>query len=94
MNEAIAEAGGLAVICGIVGKVLKTLPKFPNEYIPLVLLVAGAATYIAANGFSIDNLVLGILASATATGVHQVGTQTWKKNETVDIRDTPAGPRG
>ena len=93
ITEAVAEAGGLTILMGVLGKVLKTVPRFPNEWIPLTLIVVGVGAYLSTNGLSVDNAVLGLLAASSATGVHQVASQYTKTNEkTIDIRDTPAGP--
>ena len=60
-------------LCWLIGNTLKSsVPKLPNNYIPLVLGLIGAILMIVLNGFSGQNLIIGVVSGLSATGVHQV----------------------
>ncbi|MGX7089686.1 phage holin family protein [Gemella morbillorum] len=55
------------------GNTLKSsIPKLPNEYIPLVLSGIGTILSVPLNGFSGTNIIIGIVSGLSATGAHQV----------------------
>lgn len=57
----------------LIGNTLKSsIPKLPNEYIPLVLSGIGAILSVTLNGFSGTNIIIGIVSGLSATGAHQV----------------------
>ncbi|WP_281665792.1 phage holin family protein [Gemella morbillorum] len=60
-------------LCLLIGNTLKSsIPKLPNEYIPLVLSGIGAILSVTLNGFSGTNIIIGIVSGLSATGAHQV----------------------
>jgi hypothetical protein len=60
-------------ICWLIGNTLKSsAPKLPNNYIPLALGLIGAILMVVLNGFSGQNLIIGVVSGLSATGVHQV----------------------
>lgn len=60
-------------LCWLIGNTLKSsVPKLPNNYIPLVLGLIGAILMVVLNGFSGQNLIIGVVSGLSATGVHQV----------------------
>ena len=60
-------------ICWLIGNTLKSsVPKLPNNYIPLALGLIGAILTVVLNGFSGQNLIIGVVSGLSATGVHQV----------------------
>ena len=60
-------------ICWLIGNTLKSsVPKLPNNYIPLALGLIGAILMVVLNGFSGQNLIIGVVSGLSATGVHQV----------------------
>lgn len=60
-------------ICWLIGNTLKSsVPKLPNSYIPLALGLIGAILMVVLNGFSGQNLIIGVVSGLSATGVHQV----------------------
>jgi FtsH-binding integral membrane protein len=60
-------------ICWLIGNTLKSsVPKLPNNYIPLALGLIGAILMTILNGFSGLNLIIGVVSGLSATGVHQV----------------------
>lgn len=60
-------------LCWLIGNTLKSsVPKLPNNYIPLVLGIIGAILMIVLNGFSGQNIIIGIVSGLSATGMHQV----------------------
>lgn len=60
-------------LCWLIGNTLKSsVPKLPNNYIPLVLGMIGAILMIVLNGFSGQNIIIGIVSGLSATGMHQV----------------------
>lgn len=72
-------------ICWLIGNTLKSsVPKLPNNYIPLALGLIGAILMTILNGFSGLNLIIGVVSGLSATGVHQVykGLKEDKKEET------------
>jgi holin len=72
-------------LCWLIGNTLKSsVPKLPNNYIPLALGLIGAILMTVLNGFSGLNLIIGVVSGLSATGVHQVykGIKDDKKEET------------
>ena len=72
-------------ICWLIGNTLKSsVPKLPNNYIPLALGLIGAILMVVLNGFSGQNLIIGVVSGLSATGVHQAyrGLKDDKKEET------------
>ena len=60
-------------LCLLLGNTIKTsVPKIPNNYIPLVLGLIGAILMVALNGLSVQNLIVGLVSGLSATGVHQI----------------------
>lgn len=60
-------------LCWLIGNTLKSsVPKLPNNYIPLALGLIGAILMTVLNGFSGLNLIIGVVSGLSATGVHQV----------------------
>mgnify|MGYP000931972820 FL=1 len=60
-------------LCWLIGNTLKSsVPKLPNNYIPLALGMIGAILMIVLNGFSGQNIIIGIVSGLSATGMHQV----------------------
>lgn len=60
-------------ICWLIGNTLKSsVPKLPNNYIPLALGLIGAILMVVLNGFSGQNIIIGIVSGLSATGAHQV----------------------
>lgn len=60
-------------LCLLIGNTLKSsIPKLPNEYIPLVLSAVGVILSVTLNGFSGTNVIVGIVSGLSATGAHQV----------------------
>jgi hypothetical protein len=60
-------------LCLLIGNTLKSsIPKLPNEYIPLVLSGIGVVLSVTLNGFSGTNVIVGIVSGLSATGAHQV----------------------
>lgn len=70
MNPAEAFAT-TAAVCGIVGKLAKTWPRFPNGWIPTLVSACGAVTFPSLTQWTPGNVVVGLLAGASATGLHQ-----------------------
>ena len=63
----------VVTICWLIGNTLKSsVPKLPNNYIPLALGLIGAILMTILNGFSGLNLIIGVVSGLSATGVHQV----------------------
>lgn len=60
-------------LCWLIGNTLKSsVPKLPNNYIPLALGVIGAILAVTINGFNGTNVLVGIVSGLSATGMHQV----------------------
>ena len=72
----------VVAICWLIGNTLKSsVPKLPNNYIPLVLGLIGAILMVVLNGFSGQNLIIGVVSGLSATGVHQVYKGFLKEEE-------------
>ena len=60
-------------LCLLIGNTLKSsIPKLPNQYIPLVLGVIGVVLSVTLNGLSANNILVGLFSGLSATGAHQV----------------------
>ena len=69
-------------ICWLIGNTLKSsVPKLPNNYIPLALGLIGAILMTVLNGFSGLNLIIGVVSGLSATGVHQAYKGILKNEE-------------
>ena len=69
-------------LCWLIGNTLKSsVPKLPNNYIPLVLGVIGAILAVSINGLNGTNVLVGIVSGLSATGMHQVYKGIKKENE-------------
>jgi len=77
-------------LCLLLGNTIKTsVPKIPNNYIPLVLGLIGAILMVALNGLSVQNLIVGLVSGLSATGVHQIKKEL--TSEEVDEHRYPGG---
>lgn len=77
-------------LCLLLGNTIKTsVPKIPNNYIPLVLGLIGAILMVVLNGLSVQNLIVGLVSGLSATGVHQIKKEL--TNEEVDEHRYPGG---
>lgn len=69
-------------LCWLIGNTLKSsVPKLPNNYIPLALGLIGAILMTILNGFSGLNLIIGVVSGLSATGVHQAYKGILKNEE-------------
>lgn len=69
-------------LCLLLGNAIKTsVPKIPNNYIPLVLGLIGAILMVALNGLSVQNLIVGLVSGLSATGVHQIKKELTSEDE-------------
>ena len=60
-------------LCLLIGNTLKSsIPKLPNQYIPLVLGLIGVVLSVTLNGLSVNNIIIGLISGLSATGAHQV----------------------
>lgn len=68
-------------ICLCIGYVLKNLfTKFPNKYIPLVMLCLGVSVSIAVNKSVTGEIVLqGMISGLSSTGTYEI-YKNWMKN--------------
>ena len=77
-------------LCLLLGNTIKTsVPKIPNNYIPLALGLIGAILMVALNGLSVQNLIVGLVSGLSATGVQQIKKEL--TNEEVDEYHYPGG---
>lgn len=60
----------------VLGMVLKSIKRVPDEVIPLVLLIAGIGFSIAIGGFTVYAIMQGILVVGAAVFVNQFFKQT------------------
>lgn len=69
-------------LCLLLGNTIKTsIPRIPNNYIPLVLGLIGAILMVALNGLSVQNLIVGLVSGLSATGVHQIKKELTSEDE-------------
>ena len=69
-------------LCLLLGNTIKTsVPKIPNNYIPLVLGLIGAILMVTLNGLSVQNLIVGLVSGLSATGVHQIKKELTSEDE-------------
>ena len=61
----------LTVLLNFLGWIIKSIPKIPNYWIPLVLGVAGSVAHCVLAGWTGENALLGICAAAIAVYGHQ-----------------------
>lgn len=62
------------VACLVVGYIIKHatfLKRIPNDDIPVILAVVGAALNTAVSGISVDSIVYGAVMGLASTGLHQ-----------------------
>lgn len=62
------------VACLVVGYIIKHatfLKRIPNDDIPVILAVVGAALNAAVSGISVDSIVYGAVMGLASTGLHQ-----------------------
>jgi hypothetical protein len=76
MSDPILVSGLLTGGLVVIGSFLKSVPKFPNPWIPSTLIILGTLIHMWMTGFNPVNLLVGIQISAAATGLHQV----WKQH--------------
>lgn len=70
------------VACLVVGYIIKHasfLKKIPNNDIPVILAVVGAAVNIIVGGISIETVVYGAVMGLASTGMHQAFTKFIEK---------------
>lgn len=59
-------------LCLLIGNTLKSsIPKLPNQYIPLVLGLIGVVLSVVLNGLNANNILIGLVSGLSATGAHQ-----------------------
>jgi len=63
----------------IIGMVLKATPKVANWFIPWALMFGGIVLSILVNGFSLDNILQGVMVAGMAVYAHQLYKQTGEK---------------
>jgi len=76
MNEIQINSGDFAtltLLLNFVGASIKAVPRIENHWIPFILAAVGGVGHGALAGFTGPNVVVGIVAAATAVGVHQGG---------------------
>lgn len=76
------------VICLCVGFVLKRFAPTDNKWIPLILLILGAAlACIYSQGFKIDYIAAGMVTGLASVGLHQVFKQLIEPDDQDDDLD-------
>lgn len=63
----------IMALCLLFGNSIKTsFPKIDNKYIPSILAVLGAILFVVLEGYSGQNVIVGVVSGLSATGLHQV----------------------
>lgn len=70
----------VAVACFLIGAWLKNVKFIPDEFIPIILGVAGVVGVLWFNGWAVtpDNVLGGIFSAALAVYAHQTGKQVFE----------------
>ncbi len=72
----------VVVACLVVGYIIKHasfMKWLPNDDIPVILAVIGAALNVFVSGFSIESAVYGAVMGLASTGMHQL-FKNWIEN--------------
>lgn len=75
-------------LCLLIRNTLKSsIPKLPNQYIPLVLGLIGVVLSVVLNGLNANNILIGLVSGLSATGAHQVykGFKELKINKSINL---------
>jgi len=59
----------------VLGKIIKSIEKIPNKFIPLILLVFGVSGTLLLLGPSVDAAIQGVLVTGVTVYGHQVFKQ-------------------
>lgn len=76
----------VVVGCLLVGYIIKNTSIFkwlPNNDIPAILALVGAALNIAVSGLSIESIIYGAVMGLASTGIHQAFKQ-WVENDKIE----------
>lgn len=80
MIEFITENALIMIpVLNIVGVILKDTEKFPDKFIPVILLGFGVLGAVAIMGITPESVVQGVLVTGTAVYGNQVVKQLKKK---------------
>lgn len=80
MSYVIDKALILIPVLLVIGKLLKTTPRFPDWCIPWVLLAIGIALSVLMFGMNVDAVIQGALIAGAAV----YGNQLWKQTREKD----------
>lgn len=79
-------------LCLLIGNTLKSsIPKLPNQYIPLVLGLIGVVLSVVLNGLNANNILIGLVSGLSATGAHQAYRGLVDKKEDSQTEDRYRG---
>lgn len=90
MSFGIASVAAITVICYLVGIAGKAIQHIPDEYIPIIVGVAGGILGVVAylTGMPdfpatdiITAIAVGIVSGLGSVGINQIGKQIGKSNE-------------
>lgn len=80
MIEFITENALILIpVLNIVGVILKDTEKFPDKFIPIILLGFGVLGAVAIMGITPESVVQGVLVTGTAVYGNQIVKQLKKK---------------
>lgn len=80
MIEFITENALILIpVLNIIGVILKDTEKFPDKFIPIILLGFGVLGAVAIMGITPESVVQGVLVTGTAVYGNQVVKQLKKK---------------
>lgn len=83
MNDFISYITDKAIILVpalyILGMILKGTERFPDKYIPVILLPIGIVFSVWLAGFSVDSVIQGILVTGASVYINQLIKQGQKK---------------
>lgn len=80
----------VTVACLVVGYVIKHasfMKWLPNNDIPIVLAVVGAALNAFVSGFSVESIVYGAVMGLASTGMHQMFKNWIEMGKSTDVTE-------
>jgi hypothetical protein len=88
MSETMTDAGalaGIAALLVLLGTFFKSVPGFPDKWIPTALSLVGCGVALYMGGVTLPNAIQGLSAGLTAVGANQLFRQH-------TVNDTPKPP--